>query len=293
MQILSVQELTKTIRKKSILRGISFAIEEGESVGLVGINGAGKSSILKCICGLWHYNGSVCFEGKQIRENYAHFAENSGIVVEYPSLFLNLSLKNNIEYFSTFYKADCSKEALRLAEMLHLSDALNEKIKNFSSGMKQKACLLIALMKKPSLLLLDEPTAMLDPKSAIEIRTFISTIRQERKITLFVSSHNLQEVESLCERVLMIKQGKIVNDLSLNGQAVKKNYTFRFQTAEVAELAMQQADTRFNIKQDGGTLYLYATATELKDFIQQVNPDFIDLSITGGLEKIFLDATHR
>lgn len=290
MQALTVRGLTKTIRKKVILKDVSFTIEQGESVGLVGINGAGKSSVLKCMAGLWHYRGDILFYGKPIKEQYAEFASKTGILIEYPALFSGMTLRENIQYFSALRGTECSEQYEQTAKRLNLYEAVDKKIGTFSSGMKQKACLLIATLHKPSVLLLDEPTSMLDPKSAAEIRAFIGQVRQRNTLTLLISSHNLAEIENLCDRVLMLESGRIVNDYVLRGNDTKKEYRFRFATAQLAKSVFVKASQYFNVTLEADCVYLYGDAKAMKDFILSVDSDFIDLTVNGGLEKVFMEA---
>lgn len=293
MQALAVRGVTKTIRKKVILNDVSFTIEQGESVGLVGINGAGKSSILKCIAGLWHCRGDILFYGKPIRENYTEFASKTGILIEYPSLFSGMTLRENIQYFSALRGAECIEKYEQTAKLLNIYDAIDKKIGTFSSGMKQKACLLIATLHEPSILLLDEPTSMLDPKSTAEIRAFISQIKRRNKLTLLISSHNLAEIENLCDRVLMLESGRIVNDYPLHCNDTKKEYRFRFTTADLAKSVFDKTLQYFNVTLEEDSVYLYGDAKAMKDFILSIDTDFIDLTVNGGLEKFFMEAAEE
>ena len=293
MQALTVSGLKKTIHKKAILNDVSFTIEQGESVGLVGINGAGKSSIFKCIAGLWHCRGDMLFYGKPIKENYAEFASKTGILIEYPSLFSGMTLRENIQYFSSLRGTEYNERYEQTAKLLNIDDAFDKKIETFSSGMKQKACLLIATLHEPSILLLDEPTSMLDPKSAAEIRAFISQIKQRNKLTLLISSHNLAEIENLCDKVRSLVSGRIRNDYILHGNDTKKEYRFRFATAELAGAVFAKTSQYFNVSFEEDSVYLYGDVKAMKDFILSIDTDFIDLTVNGGLEKIFMETAEE
>ena len=260
---------------------------------MVGINGAGKSSILKCIAGLWHCRGDMLFCGKPIKENYAEFASKTGILIEYPSLFSGMTLRENIQYFSCLRGTEYNERYEQTAKLLNIDDAFDKKIETFSSGMKQKACLLIATLHEPSILLLDEPTSMLDPKSAAEIRAFISQIKQRNKLTLLISSHNLAEIENLCDRVLMLESGRIINDYILHGNDTKKEYRFRFATAELAGAVFAKTSQYFNVSFEEDSVYLYGDVKAMKDFILSIDTDFIDLTVNGGLEKIFMETAEE
>lgn len=288
MEILDVQNLCKKLHGKNILDGISVTVKKGESVGLVGMNGAGKTSILKCISGLWHASsGEIYINGFSLKRRPHDCISKMGVLIEYPSLFPNMTLGQNIEYFGSFYEKDCRTEANKLAEVLELTPNLNQKIRTFSSGMKQKACLLIVLMKKPSVLLLDEPTSMLDPKSAAEIRKFLRNILTEKHISLVISSHNLTEIESLCDRAILIDSGKITGEISLCGRK-SRLYLFDF-SDEATVRKVYERSSGFPIALQGNSLCLDADGATLKRFLSEVQPDFIDLRTCSDLENTFLD----
>ncbi len=289
MSSLSVRGLSKTIRGRQVLSGVDFALERGEAAGLVGINGAGKSSVLKCVAGLWRARGEILFEGKPVREDYVAFARNTGALIEYPALFPQMTLWENVLYFADFYGDGAVEEAARLADLLGLAQAKEKKLRAFSSGMKQKACLLIVLMKRPSLLLLDEPTSMLDPKSAAEIRSFIGHIRRERGISLLIASHNLAEIEDICDCALLIDGGRLTGKIRLHARGTVKAFRFTFQTAAKAEEAYRAAEGRYAVQTEGRCLVLYADAQQMQDFLQKCKPDFLDLSAGSGLEMQFTE----
>lgn len=285
---LEIRDLSKKIGNKTILQDVSFYVMRGESVGMVGKNGAGKTSILKCISGLWiNKTGTISVYGKETKRNFRECISRMGVLIEYPSLFLDMTLKQNIEYFGAFCFADYHNEVLRLLELLNLEQSLNVKIKTFSSGMKQKACLLIVLMKKPDILLLDEPTSMLDPKGAVEIRRFLDLIRKTDKISILISSHNLTELEGLCERVVVIEKGKSIDCIRTGGGSIKI-YKLEFKDEASAKLISERSDA-YETFLEGNTLSLKGNGETLKNYIMELKPDFIDLTAGGNLESAYLN----
>ncbi len=173
---LTVRSLAKRKGGKEILRGVNFTIEEGEIVGLAGKNGAGKSSLLKCISGLWDYReGEIVLFGKDRRRERRACMRELGALIEYPALFPDETLLANLQTFAALTGGKISSD---LVSLLGMEEALPRKVSALSSGMRQKGCLLAVLLKSPRLLLLDEPTSMLDPESAASLRSAVRELRE-------------------------------------------------------------------------------------------------------------------
>ncbi len=288
MNALKICNLSKKIGRCRILEDLSLTVKSGEIVGVVGENGAGKSSLLKCISGLWRVNlGSVEVFGKDIVSDYNDCLSRMGTMVEYPALFGEYTLAENIEFFSAYYKKDCNLEAENLIKLLHIEELKNRKIKTFSSGMKQKAVLLIVLMKKPEILLLDEPTAMLDPKVSAEVRNLIRSWHKEYGTTVLISSHNLTEIENLCRRAVIIKNGRIVGEKDLSDRP-KRVYKLKLFSAKEAERISRLINSE-KAWADGEYLCLYATSDFLKEVILNYNLEFSDMTVSSGLEQSFTE----
>ncbi|MFA6866958.1 MAG: ABC transporter ATP-binding protein [Clostridia bacterium] len=283
---LKVQNLSKKIGKKSIISNISFDVKYGETVGIVGINGAGKTSILKCLCGLWtKYEGKIFVNGFDFKDKPNECLFCMGTMIENPSLFPNMTLKQNIEYFGAFCTYDYQSRINLFLDFLKLDVFYNKKVRTFSTGMKQKACLLIVLMKKPSILLLDEPTSMLDPLSAEEIRIFLNYIKEKEKVSTLICSHNLVEIEDLCDKVIIIDKGKIIENIEINNNCTKL-YKFEFANENIAKQTYKQSKEYETVLQ-GKNIFLRANVTNLKKYITEENPDFTNLSTDGNLQRIF------
>lgn len=281
---LAVTALKKKKGGKEILRGVDLKIAEGEIVGLAGRNGAGKSSLMKCVTGLWDYReGEIVLFGKDRRRERAACMKELGALVEYPALFPDETLLSDLRTFASLSGGKLSRELIAL---LGMEEALTRKYSALSSGMKQKGCLLAVLLRAPRLLVLDEPTSMLDPESAASLRTAVRELRERTGLTVLISSHDLAELETLCDRTLLMDEGKIVGEVAHTGSPARL-YRMRFATAARAEeleglLAGKKASS------SGTELTVLWTAEEFRAACMRLALDFIDLRVGGELEYRFL-----
>lgn len=283
--LIEVNNLSKKIRGKQILKDVSLYVDEGETVGLIGKNGAGKTSLLKCIAGLWRYSqGSVTVAGKRLKP--CAVSQDVSALIGYPTLFPEMTLKENIEYFGVLSSSDCKKRAYALAELLQLSEDIEKPLKQFSSGMKQKACLLIALMRKPKCLILDEPTSMLGPLSACEIRDFIKQLKNYGTSVL-ISSHNLTEVEGLCSRVLVIDEGKIIREI--NVAKTKTRFYLEFASAKELKRVLNISASYKVVEQDDISLIFIGSARDLTKFVNFTNPRLTEIKKLNSLENAYVN----
>lgn len=285
--IIEIRNLSKKIGKKQILKDVSFSVDKGETVGLLGRNGAGKTSILKCITGLWIYDdGYIFISGKTVKKS----DKRSGIaaLIGYPSLFPNMTLQENIDYFGTLSLKEYVVRAKELTDILNLSDVLNKKVGTYSSGMKQKACLLVALMQNPEILILDEPTSMLDPISGFEIREFIKSVKKTG-ISILISSHNIAELEGLCERAVVVDNGQITRFIDI--KKANKRFLLEFANHDEMKKALTKAQDFGIVIQDESSCVLLGDATVLKEFIFKTNPELRDIKNVNVLENAYVNET--
>lgn len=285
--IIEIRNLSKKIGKKQILKDVSFSVDKGETVGLLGRNGAGKTSILKCITGLWLYDGGdifVCGKNVKKSDNRSEIAA----LIGYPSLFPNMTLQENIDYFGILSLKEYDARAKELTDILNLSDVRNKKVGTFSSGMKQKACLLVALMQNPEILILDEPTSMLDPISGFEIREFIKNIKKSG-ISILISSHNIAELEGLCERAVVVDNGQITRFIDI--KKANKRFLLEFANPDEMKKALNEAQDFGIVIQDESSCFLLGDATVLKEFIIKTNPDLRDIKNVNVLEDAYVNET--
>ena len=225
MNILEVIDLEKSFSRKEIIKRISFNIKEGEIVGFVGPNGAGKTTTLKLITNLvFPDKGDVRINGYNLLKDREKALRNIAAIIENPGLYKYLSGKDNMEYVRRL--RNISKEEMNaIIKKVGLEDRINDKVKRYSLGMKQRLALGMCLLCNPKLLILDEPTNGLDPSGTQELRELITSLAKEQNISVLFSSHILNEVEKISDRVIFIKDGKIVaekdNKKTSNSQQYK------------------------------------------------------------------------
>lgn len=208
MNVIEINNLTKTYGKSRGITDISFTVEEGEIFGFIGPNGAGKSTTIRTLLSLiYPTSGSATIFGKDCVQFAPEIKKEIGYLPSEVFYYDNMKVKDLLKYSASFYKKDCSKRIKELAELMDLD--LNKKIDDLSLGNKKKVGIVQGLLHEPKLIILDEPTSGLDP---LMQQKFFELLEEENKkgATILFSSHILSEVQRLCNRVAIIKEGKIV-----------------------------------------------------------------------------------
>jgi len=208
MSIIEVKNLTKSYGKARGIIDISFDVKEDEIFGFIGPNGAGKSTTIRTLLGLIHKNsGEAKIFGKDCSTETPEILEEVGYLPSEVFYYDNMKVKELLEYSASFYKKDCKKRIKELSEYMELD--LNKKIDDLSFGNKKKVGIVQGLLHEPKLIILDEPTSGLDP---LMQQKFFNLMEQEHKrgATILFSSHILSEIQRLCDRVAIIKDGKII-----------------------------------------------------------------------------------
>lgn len=221
--IVETKNLVKVFNKVKSVDNVNLKIKEGEIYGFLGPNGAGKSTTIKMLLGLIRANsGEVYIFGKSIKENREEILKNIGALVESPSYYGHLTAYENLDILKRMLKLN-KEEIEEKLKLVNLWEERNKKVNEFSLGMKQRLGIAQALMGNPKLLILDEPTNGLDPAGIIEIRNLIRYLAKEKKITIIISSHILNEIELVATEVGVINKGKLLYQGSL--EDLKKNST--------------------------------------------------------------------
>lgn len=217
--------LTKIYKTATAVDGISFAIRRGSITGLLGGNGAGKTTTIAMIMGLVQpTSGQVEVLGHSMPEESAAVLGRMNFESPYVDMPMRLTVRQNLAIFGRLYAVDHLKERIaELASQLDLTDFIDRASGKLSAGQKTRVALAKALINDPELLLLDEPTASLDPDTADWVRGHIERYRQRRGATILLASHNMLEVERLCDRVIIMKRGRIEDDDSPAGIMVRYN----------------------------------------------------------------------
>ena len=195
-EIINIEKLTKKISRKIILHNLSFSIEEGKIVGIVGPNGAGKSTFIKTLLGLYHITeGDIYVNGFSVKKDLEKVLKDIGCIIENPDVYNNLTGRKNIELYAELYNMKDKDYLNRLISLVKLENRINDKVKTYSLGMKQRLGIACALVNKPKILILDEPTNGLDPFGIKELRELLKLINEKTNITIILCSHILEEME--------------------------------------------------------------------------------------------------
>lgn len=209
MKVLEVNKVYKKLGKREIIKGISFDINQGQIFGFLGPNGAGKTTTIRMLVGLIHPNkGSISICGNDILKSPVKALSNVGAVVENPELYTYISGRQNLNMIAAIRKLP-KKNVEDTIDLVGLSGRIDDKVKKYSLGMKQRLGLATALLSKPKLLILDEPTNGLDPTGIIDFREIVKRTAKETNTAVFISSHILSEIQQLCDTVAFINGGEI------------------------------------------------------------------------------------
>ena len=200
---IELRGLSKTFRKgERALSGIDFIMRKGEVVGLIGPNGAGKTTLMKILSGIIvKYDGEMVIGDKNERAKI-------GSLIEKPKFFPNKSGRYNINYFSALFGAN-GKQMDNIVQSLGMESYLSKKVKHYSLGMKQRLGIALALISNPDYLILDEPTNGMDPDGIRNILGYVRELVKERQMGVLISSHILEDVENISDRVYVIKNGSL------------------------------------------------------------------------------------
>ena len=214
MDILEVKDLTKQFGDFTAVDGISFTLKEGEILGVLGPNGAGKTTTIQMLLGLLTpTTGDIHYFGKSLAKHKSEILERVNFSSTYTNLMWWLSVRENLQYLSYMYDIKNRKERLaKVIELFRLEELLKKEIQSLSAGQVTRVNLAKAFLNFPKILLLDEPTASLDVEIAQYIREMLLQERKDFGVSIILTSHNMAEIEEMCDRVVVINHGKIVAD---------------------------------------------------------------------------------
>ena len=213
INLVELKNIKKNYGSKEAVKDLSFQIKENEILGLLGPNGCGKTTTIGMILGLLKpTSGEILIDNKKIEENRIEILKQINFISPYIELPKKLTVKQNLIVYGKLYNIKNLNNSIDyLVEKLRLQELLNKITGELSSGQKNRVSLAKALINSPKVLLLDEPTASLDPEVGDYIRTFLENYKKERKISILLASHNMNEVKRLCKFVLMMKDGVIID----------------------------------------------------------------------------------
>ena len=301
MPILEAKNLTKKFGDFTAVDNVSFELREGEILGLLGPNGAGKTTTLQMLLGvLTVTTGEISYFGKSLFTHREEILQHVNFYSTYVNLPEWLTVKENLTFISYLYDiSDRKKRIEKISEIFNLGSLLNKKVSRLSAGQKTRVGLAKALINMPKVLLLDEPTASLDPEVAKYIREFLLKEREQFNVSVLITSHNMAEVEELCDRVIFIKDGKIVAD------DTPVNLARTISVSHVGLLASRDRDRLVDFCRQNGLRYeaegRYVTVdvkeTEIPNFLKNIGGagiDYDEISIARPtLEDYFLEMAGK
>ena len=285
---IKVRDLNKKIKGKQVLKNINFDIYEGEIVGLVGPNGAGKSTLLKIMTGLYSIeSGDIYYFDYYMKYDFEKCMAIIGTLIESPDLYKNLTGKENLELFKSMFKGIDENTIKEIVNIVEMEKYLGKKFKTYSLGMKERLGIANALINKPRILILDEPTNGLDP---IGIKKIMDILSNMKDTTIIISSHLLSEIECLCDKIIFINNGEVVKIKQIDKTVKKKNIKIEVDDYSKAKIILN----KYCINDE---LEFYET----DEMISRMNKELIFNNINvyriyeseNSLEKEFFDMVNN
>ena len=224
---INVTNLVKSFDEQSVIKNISFNVKKNSIVGILGKNGAGKTTLLGMLLGLiTPTKGDVYIFGKNLKFNKKAILSEINFQSPYVDLPKKMTVKQNLSFYSRLYGVKNFNNVIEtLANDFKINDLLKKNYGSLSAGQKTKINLCKALLNKPKLLLLDEPTASLDPETSIFIRNYLIEYQKKNNSSILITSHNLNEVQAMCSNIILLKSGEIVSQGNIN--QILKNYNYK------------------------------------------------------------------
>ena len=278
---IEVQNISKSYGTQKALDNISFSIKKGEIVGFLGPNGAGKSTLMKILTTYINADeGSAAVNGNDVNEAQILVQKSVGYLPEHNPLYLDLYVREYLAFNADVYKVAKSRIE-EVIELTGLTPESHKKIGQLSKGFRQRVGLATALLHNPDVLILDEPTTGLDPNQLVEIRNVIKNVGKDK--TVFLSTHIMQEVEAICDRVIIIDHGKIVTDKKLDklvSEAAAQIIEVEFDKAIDPNLLANLANIK-TYKNTNDNLWLLTFNTE-----EDMRPKIFDFAHDNGLKTL-------
>ena len=295
--IVEIRNVTKRIGSKTIIENLSFDVPRGEVFGFLGPNGAGKTTTIRMMVGLMSITGGdIRIGGYSIRTHFEQAIRHVGAIVENPEMYKFLSGYHNLVHYARMIPGISSDRIQEVITLVGLENRIHDKVKTYSLGMRQRLGIAQALLHKPSVLILDEPTNGLDPAGIRELRDHLRRLTREDGISVIVSSHLLSEMELMCDRVAIIQNGKLV-DVRQIGEYVqaeeRQRVAFELEPLDQAKRMLEEADVE--AVTDGRELVVNFDKPQIADW----NKRFVEAGIrvygirstAKSLEDQFLEMT--
>lgn len=254
--VLKLDRVTKTIKGKDIVKELSFDVYPGEIFGFLGPNGAGKTTTIRMMVGLMSISGGdITIMGTSVAKEPSKALKHVGAIVENPELYKFLSGYRNLAHFAQMIPGVTKQRIQEVVELVGLENRIHDKVKTYSLGMRQRLGVAQALLHRPTVLILDEPTNGLDPAGIKELRDYLKKLSHEEGIAVIVSSHLLSEMELMCDRVAIIQNGALVEIQQVGQQEADSHISVAFEVSKPADARLRIseffADIHLSVTEDG------------------------------------------
>ena len=299
--ILQTSHLSKTIDGKQLVTDVNIHVKKGEVYGFLGPNGAGKTTVMKMLTNLWKpTSGTVALFGKALEKTSYEVLKRMGSIIEFPTFYDHMSGKDNLQLhceYMGYYNKGSVEEAL---QMLGLSDAADRPAGSYSLGMKQRLGIARAILCKPELVILDEPTNGLDPAGMKQIRDLFRMLCTEYGMTFMISSHLLPEIESIADTVGVIHHGKMMKEISMKEIAETNTAYIELAVEDTKKAAYVLAEkmqlSNFKIVNDSG-IRIYEQGVTTQKISRELMANDVEIASisqhTETLEDYFLKITSE
>ena len=287
--ILECINVSKKIKDKPILNNINLKIYEQDILGFIGPNGAGKTTTMKIILSLCNYTkGYITICGYDIKKDYEKAMSKVGAIIENPDLYTYLTGYQNLWLVAKIY--NINKDRIEeVINLLGLDKRIHDKVSKYSLGMKQRLGLAISILHKPKLLILDEPTNGLDPEAIKELRYLLKKISKQENMSILISSHNLSELETICNKVCIIRNGTILSYYNLNKNKYTNNYIIELNNTNLNNIINNyKVLDKYHIKVNSNKNNI---SKIIKKLVDNNIPIYEVLEEKNSLEDIYLKLT--
>lgn len=295
---LELKDVKKTIGKKEIIKGLDLSINQGEVYGFIGPNGAGKTTTIRMIVGLMKLSGGdVKILGKSIQSDYKEASKNIGAIVENPELYPFMTGWQNLMHYARMYQGVTKERIQEVVALVGLEKVINDKVGKYSLGMRQRLGVAQAILHKPTVLILDEPTNGLDPAGIREIRDYIRDLAVKDNVAVMISSHLLSEIELMCDRIGIIQQGELIKEHSVHDESeaaeARLKVIIDVKDNEKAEAVLKELDLSVEI--EASKLVVELKREDIPNVVKKLVEQGVEIygvtPIKATLEDQFLELT--
>src|SRR3954452_6524444 len=296
--IVKLNNVTKVIKGRTIIDSISFEVHKGEIFGFLGPNGAGKTTTIRMIVGLISISsGDIEIDGKSIKKDFEQAVKHVGAIVENPEMYKFLTGYQNLIHYARMTKGITKEKISEVVDLVDLTGRINDKVKTYSLGMRQRLGLAQCLLHDPDVLILDEPTNGLDPAGMREIRDHLRMLAKEKDMAVIVSSHLLSEMEMMCDRIAIIQNGKLIDVQQIHDvvPGTETAFSFELDDQEKAIRVIVTAYPGIKIQQTDSSLAVMMAKEQVPEMVILLVENQISIygikEMTKTLEDRFLEIT--